>query len=170
MRVLEFGCGTGSTALLLAPHVGMYEAVDLSQNMISIANKNLIDTPIINLIFRQDSIESYPVSENTVDAIVCNNLLHLLKDPKAAINKIFHLLVPGGLFFSTTSCMLDGFSFTRHFTPAAKYLGLMPDFNYFSKVRLEKWVRDSGFVFTYKIVNRKGGLKLFFVAKKPKSI
>lgn len=41
MKVLEFGCGTGSTAIIHAPHVQQIRAIDISQNMISIAKKKL---------------------------------------------------------------------------------------------------------------------------------
>ena len=37
MTVLEFGCGTGSTAIVHAPHVARLDAIDFSENMIAIA-------------------------------------------------------------------------------------------------------------------------------------
>ena len=37
MEVLEFGCGTGSTAITHAPYVKHIEAIDVSSKMIEIA-------------------------------------------------------------------------------------------------------------------------------------
>lgn len=37
--VLEFGCGTGSTAIIHAPYVKHIRAIDISANMISIAKR-----------------------------------------------------------------------------------------------------------------------------------
>ena len=37
MNVLEIACGTGTTALLHAPYVASYHAVDISREMICIA-------------------------------------------------------------------------------------------------------------------------------------
>ena len=37
MHVFEFGCGTGSTAILHAPYVEHIHAVDISKNMLEIA-------------------------------------------------------------------------------------------------------------------------------------
>ena len=37
MEVLEFGCGTGSTAIIHAPYVKQIRAIDISENMIAIA-------------------------------------------------------------------------------------------------------------------------------------
>ena len=37
LEVLEFGCGTGSTAIIHAPYVKHIRAIDISSNMIDIA-------------------------------------------------------------------------------------------------------------------------------------
>ena len=37
MEVLEFGCGTGGTAIIHAPYVKHIRAIDISGNMIAIA-------------------------------------------------------------------------------------------------------------------------------------
>ena len=39
MEVLEFGCGTGSTAIIHAPYVKHIRAIDFSSNMIEIARR-----------------------------------------------------------------------------------------------------------------------------------
>ena len=40
-HVLEVGCGTGSTAILLAPFVAEYRGTDISNEMIQIANEKI---------------------------------------------------------------------------------------------------------------------------------
>jgi cyclopropane fatty-acyl-phospholipid synthase-like methyltransferase len=37
MELLEFGCGTGGTAIIHAPHVKHIRAIDISPRMIEIA-------------------------------------------------------------------------------------------------------------------------------------
>ncbi len=34
MRIVEFGCGTGTTAVHHAPHVQHIDAIDISENML----------------------------------------------------------------------------------------------------------------------------------------
>ena len=50
-EVLEFGCGTGSTALLHAPHVRSIRAIDYSDRMIAIARAKAADQGIGNVTF-----------------------------------------------------------------------------------------------------------------------
>ncbi len=57
MKVLEFGCGTGSTALEHAPHVTHIEATDVSAGMIAIARQKAEDAGINNVSFRQSGVE-----------------------------------------------------------------------------------------------------------------
>jgi ubiquinone/menaquinone biosynthesis C-methylase UbiE len=41
-EVLEFGCGTGSTAIAHAPHVNHIHAIDISSKMIKITDRNFL--------------------------------------------------------------------------------------------------------------------------------
>ena len=59
MDVLEFGCGTGSTAILHAPFVRQITAIDISGRMLDIARTKAADAGIENLSFRQDGIENF---------------------------------------------------------------------------------------------------------------
>lgn len=57
-RVLELGCGTGSTALRLADGVARYLATDISEKMIGIAQDKHAQGPIPGLEFRVATAES----------------------------------------------------------------------------------------------------------------
>lgn len=58
MRILEFGCGTGSTAIAHAPYVEHIHAIDFSANMLEIARAKLGAGKINNIVFEQQSITS----------------------------------------------------------------------------------------------------------------
>ncbi len=55
--VLEFGCGTGSTAIIHAPYVKQIRAIDISGNMIAIAKSKAEAQKINNVTFEQLTIE-----------------------------------------------------------------------------------------------------------------
>ena len=69
MRVLELGCGTGSTALKHAPHVSHIDATDVSATMIAIAREKAEQAginPIDFLIVEAMIPTSFVISQNAV--------------------------------------------------------------------------------------------------------
>lgn len=63
MDVLEFGCGTGSTAIAHAPYVEHILATDISSKMVEIARGKAETSGIQNVTFQQATLESYKDSD-----------------------------------------------------------------------------------------------------------
>ena len=61
MEVLEFGCGTGSTALVHAPHVRHIRAIDISAKMLDIARGKAEAAKVGNVTFEQAAIDDFEV-------------------------------------------------------------------------------------------------------------
>lgn len=165
MSVLEIACGTGSTAILHAPHVAKYLAVDISERMIEIARAK--DGPS-NLSFQVADIEEMPLEPGSFDMVQAHSALHLLKDPKMAIEKMYGALKPGGLFVSSTACV-GGVWWLKLIAPIGKALGKVPHIAWFTEDGLRQMMRDAGF----EIIEDwrpNGKLKaLFLIARKPDS-
>mgnify|MGYP001822451261 CR=1 FL=1 len=125
MEVLEFGCGTGSTALEHAPHVAHIEATDVSAAMIAIGRQKAAQAGIENISFRQSGVEDFD-TDASYDMVLALNLLHLLPDRTAALTKIHRLLKPGGLFISSTVCLADRMWFMRPVLPVLLWIGKAP--------------------------------------------
>ena len=102
-RVLEVGCGTGSTALEHAAHVGSILATDISAEMIAIAEQKLRDSPFNNVEFQCGTLQSLSLQPQYYDAILALNVLHLLDDVPAALHTMYQLLKPGGVLISSTA-------------------------------------------------------------------
>ena len=96
MAVLEFGCGTGSTAIAHAAYVNHIQAIDLSANMLEIARSKAADAGVSNVTFHQASIDAFEAPDESFDAILGLSILHLLTDRNAAIAKVYRMLKPGG--------------------------------------------------------------------------
>lgn len=99
MNVLEFGCGTGSTAILHAPHVKHITATDFSQNMIAIAKQKAADKNIQNITFECAEITDLDDQQEQYDVILGLNILHLLEDKEKTLRKVFSLLKPAECLF-----------------------------------------------------------------------
>ncbi len=57
MKVFEFGCGTGSTAIVHAPYVKCIRAIDISSRMIEIAQGKADTTKVDNVTFECGAID-----------------------------------------------------------------------------------------------------------------
>ncbi|GAB5470910.1 MAG: hypothetical protein Kilf2KO_39400 [Rhodospirillales bacterium] len=126
MEVLEFGCGTGSTALLHAPFVKRILATDISSKMIEIAEAKAAAEGIANVTFQRAAFDEIAPAEPGFDMVLGLNILHLLPDRDAGIARVHRLLKPGGLFVSSTVCLGDGMAYFKLIAPLGRALGLMP--------------------------------------------
>jgi len=148
--VLEIGCGTGSTALLIAPHVNHITATDLSPGMIEIANEKLVGESIGNVTFKVAEVLDHSSDDASYDAVLAHNLLHLLPELDSALEYISSLVKPGGLFISKTVCAPEhgGFKYTlisKVAIPVMQAIGKAPFVNFLTAETLERKMNDAGF-------------------------
>ncbi len=145
MEVLEFGCGTGSTALEHVPHVAHILATDVSGAMVDIGAEKAKQSGIDNISFRQSGLEDFTAPDGSYDMVLALNLLHLLSDRTAALAKIYRLLKPGGLFISSTACLADRMWFLRPVIPLLQWVGKAPYVSFLSANAVLREVAAAGF-------------------------
>ncbi|MEM9272714.1 MAG: class I SAM-dependent methyltransferase [Cyanobacteria bacterium P01_F01_bin.143] len=165
MEVLEFGCGTGSTAIIHAPYVKYIRAIDISENMIEIAKKKAEEQEINNITFEKLTIEELEAEDGTYDVILGLSILHLLKDKEQAIAKVAQMLKPGGIFVTSTACLGDAMNWFKLIAPIGKALGIFPLVKVFTVQQLIESLTDAGFAIDYQWQPSKKKA-IFIVAKK----
>ncbi len=166
MEVLEIGCGTGSTAILHAPYVKHIRAIDFSANMIAIAQGKADAQNITNVTFEQAAIEDLDIPDQTLDAVLALSILHLLKDKEAAINRMYQMLKPGGIFVTSTACLGDTMGWFKLIGPIGRFLGFFPFVQVFTAKELADSITQTGFELDYQWQPGKDKA-VFMVAKKP---
>ncbi len=149
MEVLEFGCGTGSTAIAHAPYVKHIRAIDISSKMIEIAQGKAEAANIKNVIFEQLSIDELTVSDETLDVVLGLSILHLLENKEEVIAKVYKMLKPGGIFVTSTACLGDTMKWFKVIAPIGIFLGLMPLVKVFTTKELSDSLTDAGFTINY---------------------
>lgn len=167
MRVLEFGCGTGSTALIHGPLVREYIATDPAPAMIDIAKAKLAQTALSNVHFQVATLEAFLARDERFDAVLGLNVLHLMNDRDHAIAQVYNLLEPGGVFISSTACLKQGINPYRFIAPFTRLLGF-PMVKVFSRTDLERSLECAGFRIDYRWVPDGNRLVYFLVAIKSK--
>lgn len=131
--VLEVGCGTGTTALRLAPGVARYVATDISGEMIAIAREKAAQEQCGNVEFSavgsDPGTSPWPAGE--YDAVLAFNLLHLVAGRPRYLRQIHDALKPGGLFISKTACLAEMNRLIRYAVPIAQMFGKAPTVAFF---------------------------------------
>ena len=166
MKVLEFGCGTGSTALAHAPFVAHIDATDVSAAMIGIGREKAEQGGIHTVSFRQSGVEDFNAPDGSYDMVLALNLLHLLPDRAAALAKIHRLLKPGGFFISSTVCLADRLWFLRPVIPVLQWVGKAPYVSFVSANDMLDEVAAAGFE-TQEHWTHGRANSLFLVANRP---
>lgn len=145
-QVLELGCGTGSTALLLAGEVSRYLATDISGQMIAIAQEKSAAATPPTPEFRTADAETLAREGAKFDVVLGLNYLHLVRDLPGTLRTIHSLLEPDGLFISKTPCLGDMNPFLRHvLLPVMKAIGVAPYVNSFPATDLRRLIGEAGF-------------------------
>ena len=116
MEVLEFGCGTGTTAIAHAPYVKHIQAIDISSKMIEICRRKADAENIENVSFQRSTIDQLRLADQTLDAVLGLSILHLLDNRREVIAKVYAMLKPGGIFATSTVCLGDTMNYFRVMT------------------------------------------------------
>ncbi|MEM9249213.1 MAG: class I SAM-dependent methyltransferase [Pseudomonadota bacterium] len=165
-RVLEIGCGTGSTALHLAPSVAEIVATDISRGMIEIAEDKRRAAGVDTVTFVQaDAAETH--YEAPFDAVLSFSLLHLVPDVPKVLDIVYAQLKPGGVFVSKTVCLGDASPILRLFVRALGVVRFAPPVTPLSKAGLSRALVQAGFELVETQYFGKGRMNPFIVARRP---
>ena len=99
--VLDLGSGGGIDVFLSAKRVGpMGKAygLDMTDEMLALANENKRRAGLENVEFLKGEIESIPLPGNAVDVIISNCVINLSADKDQVLREAFRVLKPGGRF------------------------------------------------------------------------
>ncbi len=166
--LLDVGCGTGSLALELAPLVARVDAVDLSKEMVRIANGKAAAAGVDNVTFHHASAEGLSVfGQGRFDVITAYNILHLVDDVDATLAKLYGLLAAGGTFIASTPCLREGWVPYGPIITVMRWLGKAPPVTTLRRAEVLAAIGDAGFVDVRDEPVTDNRAVLFSVARKP---
>jgi arsenite methyltransferase len=97
--VLDLGSGGGIDVLLSARRVGptgKAYGLDMTDEMLALANENKRKAGSQNVEFLKGDIESIPLPDNSVDVIISNCVINLSADKNKVLREALRVLKPGG--------------------------------------------------------------------------
>ena len=129
--VLECACGTGAITAAIAPTCACVVATDYSEGMLKQARKKLARFP--HVVVEQADITDLHYADDSFDAVVAGNVIHLLPEPGDALKEIKRVVRPGGMIIVPTYVIPKkrthtmflrlisrfGVHFQEHFDPAS---------------------------------------------------
>lgn len=95
-HLLDFGCGFGVEAMLLAPRLTQITAIDLNPQKISVFKKLLSQTSIKNIKPLVADGQNLPFPKNSFDFVFCNESLSHVRHIQKALREIKRVLKSGG--------------------------------------------------------------------------
>ncbi len=97
--VLDLGSGAGIDTFLASELTGPFGKVyglDMTDAMLETARANAAGLGIENVTYIRGTIESIPLSDESVDVILSNCVINLSPDKAAVLREAFRVLRPGG--------------------------------------------------------------------------
>ncbi|MBA2462710.1 MAG: arsenite methyltransferase [Actinobacteria bacterium] len=97
--VLDLGSGGGIDVILSAKRVGpsgRAYGVDMTDEMLELAQRNAQEAGVANAIFLKGVIEAVPLPAGSVDVVISNCVVNLSVDKPAVLAEIARVLRPGG--------------------------------------------------------------------------
>jgi arsenite methyltransferase len=97
--VLDLGSGGGIDVILSAKRVGptgTAYGVDMTDEMLALAQQNARDAGVGNVHFLKGLIEQIPLPADSVDVVISNCVINLSTDKAAVLAEVARVLRPGG--------------------------------------------------------------------------
>lgn len=144
-QLLDFGCASGEIALDLAANVKSIDAIDLSKEMISLAKTKAAQRNIQNACFLHASISEERLEAESYDVVLGLNVLHLIRERRETLQRIYALLKPGGRLLLEIPCLAEFSWFKRTAIGAASGIGWAPYVYAYSFGEAEEELKSLGF-------------------------
>ncbi len=95
-RLIDLGTGAGRMLTLLGVRAKSAIGLDLSQQMLNIARRDVAEADLPRCELRHGDIFATGLPAGSADLVVIHRVLHFLNDPAAAVAEAARLTAPGG--------------------------------------------------------------------------
>jgi len=133
MRIVDLGCGTGETDLLILEAIPDSTIIGLDNSDAMLEKCKQIARPP-QLTFQKSDIETFANSKQSYDVVISNAALHWVPDHKTLLPKILQRVSPNGQFASQVPT-----NYTQEFYVMIREVASLPKYSEPLKGWLLKW-------------------------------
>ena len=123
-KLLDIGCGTGIYFDVLANYADHIEAIDLSNEMIQVAQEYCKQNSLTNIHPRAGTAEFLEYEDASFDVVIGLDVLHHIIDLEKALAEIYRVLKSGGHFLVFEPNICNPLMFIVHALPTEERLAL----------------------------------------------
>ncbi|MBI5056679.1 MAG: class I SAM-dependent methyltransferase [Nitrospirae bacterium] len=127
-KVLDVGCGTGLYWPVLAKYCEQIIGLDYSASMISEAKRLIEAKGLKNIEARVQSGEDIDMPDESVDTILCMDVLHHIPDIKRSIFHFNRVLKHGGRLLAVEPNTINPLIFIAHLIPSEERLAVVRNY------------------------------------------
>lgn len=95
-RVLDVATGAGHTAFALAPSAAEVVALDITPQMLEVAQQGAVERHLDTIRFLQGNAQALPCADASFDVVTCRQAAHHFPDVRQGIAEWVRVLKPGG--------------------------------------------------------------------------
>ena len=143
--VLEIATGPGLLAKHVAPAARTMLATDYSDGMIAQAKKG---SCLSNLCFEVADATALPYADDSFDAVLISNALHIIPEPEKALSEIGRVLRPGGILIAPNFVEHKGTFLSRVWSGILYIAGVRFEHQWTGDEYL-RWLSDHGWRVTF---------------------
>ena len=136
-RIVDLGTGSGRMLALLGKRADSALGLDLSQQMLNIARRNVTQAGLEKVELRHGDIFGTRLPDESADLVIVHQVLHYLTDPMAAVAEAARLVAHGGRLLIVDFAPHDHESL--RIDHQHRRLG-------FSDAEIGRWVADAGLI------------------------
>ena len=160
--VLELACGSGQFSFKLADRAKSWLATDFSENMIAEAQKRKHPE---NLRFEVADATALPYADNSFDAVLIANALHIMPQPDKALAEIKRVLKDDGVMLAPTFIQSDNIGYKLRMG-LFKLIGFKI-YSKWNKAQFKNYIESQGFnIISDKVLNKTAMPVCCMMAKK----
>ena len=144
-KILDVGCGTGDLAFLVSKKAteGKVVGLDISQQMIELAQKKKLERNISNVQFINSRANSIPYENEYFDLVFCLNALHHIPDHPSFFQETNRVLKKDGRFVILD--LIKDNIIRKAWLWVSKFIFGEKDIEYHSRKDFLKFLRNAGF-------------------------